>query len=645
MSTENTIRLSALEVAEAPAGTERLASKNAASVSLQAPKPKRIAPLWLAGAFILVLACSLLLPRVAENSNLGWSIGGAVVALAALLLFTAWHAKRKGWTLGYDFGAKNVHYVQLVMHTCVYSYWGWYWRPVYHEVPLILVQIVFGYALDMLVCWCRREKWIFGFGPIPIILSTNLFLWFRDDWYFLQFALIAVGVLGKEFLKWKREGKMAHIFNPSALSLFLFSVTLLATKSTGLTWGIEISTTLHRPPHIYLEIFLLGLVVQSLFQVTLVTLSAAAALLAMNLIYTQITGVYHFIDAGIPVSVFLGLHLLVTDPATSPRRYLGKFVFGALYGVGVFAAFGALAWFGAPAFYDKLLCVPILNLCVRALDRFSENVSARFAAAGRQWKWTPRMTNYAFMAVWVTLFIGMTATGFLAKGKDYPGGRVEFWQQACQEGRWKGCGTWVLALNAMCEDGARDSCLEVGTLLDAGKVVKRNPPIAGVSLGRACDLGLVEACNRLVSFVHDEDGKDVFEQSCGRHNGASCFILGSLYSEGAGVPQDGKHAFELFEKSCDAGWWRGCGRLAQSYLVGQGTAPDPALAVANFDKACKGDNAASCAEVAMLYNRGVGGVQNHELAMRRLKKACDLGLLAACSPEERARAAKASVSP
>jgi hypothetical protein len=641
MRIENTARLTGLN-AEKPAPSSKVAPPKAAKAP-EIPGAHRISPLWLAFGFILLLAASSFLPRVTENANLAWSVRGSVVALLALLLYVAWHAERIGRVLSYEFGAKNVHYVQLVMHTCVYSYWGWYWRPVYHEVPLILVQIVFGYALDMLVCWSRREKWVFGFGPIPIILSTNLFLWFHDDWYYLQFLLIAVGVLGKEFLKWKREGKMVHIFNPSALSLFLFSVVLLATQTTGLTWGIEISTTLHRPPHIYLEIFLLGLVVQSLFQVTLVTLSAAAVLLTMNLIYTHITGVYHFVDASIPVSVFLGLHLLVTDPATSPRRYLGKFIFGALYGAGVFAAFGALAWFGAPAFYDKLLCVPILNLCVRGLDRFSENVSARLAAAGWQWKWTPRMTNYAFMAVWIALFVGMTATSFLAKGKDYPGGRIEFWQQACQEGRWKSCGTWVLALNATCEDGVRDNCYELGKVLDAGKVVERKPELAGVSLGRACDLGLAEACNTLLAFVHDENGSETFEQSCDRRNGASCFILGSLYSEGAGVPQDGKHALELFKKSCDADWWRGCGRLAQSYLHGQGTAADPRLAIETFEKACRGGNPASCAEVAMLYNRGVGGVQDHALAMRRLRRACDLGLITACPPEERASAAKAAM--
>jgi hypothetical protein len=184
----------------------------------------------------------------------------------------------------------------------------------------------------------------------------------------------------------------------------------------------------------------------------------------------------------------------------------------------------------------------------------------------------------------------------------------------------------------------------VGTILNAGKVVKRNPEAAGENLGRACDLGLPEACSSLVAFAHD-GGKDVFERSCGRGDGASCFILGSLYSGGVGVPQDGDRAFQLFEKSCDAGWWRGCGRLGQSYLYGQGTAPDPALAVKNFDKGCNGGNAASCVQVAILYKQGVGGVQDQGLAMRRLKQACDLGLQTACAPADRPVASKATMAP
>src|ERR1700677_3341773 len=156
-------------------------------------------------AVVLGLFC--LLPRAQENRALEISIG---LAVATLLTFAALLRRRviaSGRTLKLEFLPKRVHYVQLVMHSSIYLYWGWYWREVYHYVPLILVQILYAYALDILVCWSRRDKWIAGFGPIPIILSTNLFLWFRDDWFFLQFVMISIGVVAKEYIQWKRDGR------------------------------------------------------------------------------------------------------------------------------------------------------------------------------------------------------------------------------------------------------------------------------------------------------------------------------------------------------------------------------------------------------------------------------------------------------
>ena len=60
-------------------------------------------------------------------------------------------------------------------------------KPAYAVLPPRTVGV-------RLVCWSRRDKWVLGFGPFPIVLSTNLFLWFRDDWFYLQFALVALGL-------------------------------------------------------------------------------------------------------------------------------------------------------------------------------------------------------------------------------------------------------------------------------------------------------------------------------------------------------------------------------------------------------------------------------------------------------------------
>lgn len=619
-----------------PAADRRAPGSSAPDV-VQAETYPRLSPLWLPVLPILLLVVLPFLPRFNGSLPLSCSLWGAAASLLILLLIERYRIVRQGRRVGYEIALRKVHYVQLVMQACVYAYWGWYWREVYRFVPLIIAQLAFAYALDMLVCWWRRDKWLLGFGPFPIILSTNLFLWFRDDWFFLQFLMVAVGVLGKEFIKWKREGRLTHIFNPSALSLFVFSVALIATGGTGITWGVEIASSLHRPPNIYLEIFLLGLVVQALFNVTLVTLCSAAVLFVLNLLYTHFTGGYHFVDSNIPVSVFLGLHLLVTDPATSPRTNLGRAIFGGLYGAGVFIAYGALSWFGAPEFYDKLLCVPILNLSVRALDRFSEAVAGRVRSTGasliaaRKWNMqpSPRTVNFTSMAVWASLFALMAGTGFLKKGSDFPGGRVDFWHQACEKHQWNACKTWVRVLNDVCEDGSGPDCLTEGQVLSEGLVVPRNPEVAGVSLGRGCDLGVADACSLLVDFVRG-GGKDSLQRACDRGNGAGCFILGSLYSGGAGLPQDGARAFRLFEQSCADKWWRGCGRLGTSYLVGQGTAADPAKAAENFEKGCKGGNAASCVEAARLYHRGIGVFRDDDLALDRLQQACDLGLHSAC---------------
>jgi len=209
----------------------------------------QIPPLRLAFALILLLGCFVFLPGISENPHLTWSFLGAAASLLVFLFFLRRQVLRARRELRYEFLPKPVHYVQLTMHSCIFAYWGWYWREVYHQIPLIVAQVVFVYALDMLVCWSRRDRWVLGFGAFPIVLSTNLFLWFKPDWYFLQFLMLATGVLCKEFITWTRDGRRTHIFNPSAIALFVFSVGLIVTHSTQISWGEEIAVSFDRPPH------------------------------------------------------------------------------------------------------------------------------------------------------------------------------------------------------------------------------------------------------------------------------------------------------------------------------------------------------------------------------------------------------------
>jgi hypothetical protein len=596
----------------------------------------------------VALGIFCLLPRAEANRALLVSLA---LAATALLVF-AWLLRRSviasGRKLKLEFLPRRVHYVQLAMHSCLYAYWGWYWREVYGYVPLILVQIVFAYALDMLLCWSRRDRWILGFGPIPIILSTNLFLWFRDDWFFLQFAMISIGVIAKEYVHWKRDGRDTHIFNPSAVGLFIFSVILIATQKTDITWGVQIAETLHRPPNIYLEIFVLGLVVQALFSVTLVTLSAAAMLFLMNMLYTETTGVYQFVDSGIPVSVFIGLHLLVTDPATSPRSNSGKIIFGGLYGACVFGLYSLLSWMGAPRFYDKLLCVPPLNLSVRVLDRIGDSLDRSAVALFRKihaprfiWASSPRQTNFVFMSIWTALFGVMVGTGFLTMdlvGASHPGADPEFWKQACDAHRHNACSTWVGILNAKCEQGAGDACFTMGNVTNAGLLVPREPAAAGRGLGRACDLAEPGACLAFTDFVR-EGGDRALVKSCDHGDAYSCFFLGTVLHLGKGVAQNDERAFKLFQSSCKDGYVRACGVLGDMYLTGQGTPVDTEMALANFNKSCAGNWGQSCASAGMQYHSGPSAIRNDVLSQKRFEQGCALGYQPACRLVEGAASA------
>jgi TPR repeat protein len=601
-----------------------------------------IPPLALAFIAILIFAGFCFLQRVGSNPNLLLSFALSAAVLLVFLLLLRASVRRAGRTLTYQFVPVKAHYVQLMMHSCIFAYWGWYWPEVYSHIPLILGQVAFVYALDMLVCWSRRDNWILGFGPVPIIFSTNLFLWFRDDWFWLQFLMIATGVLCKEFIRWDRDGVRKHIFNPSAIALFVFSIGLLLTHSTDITWGPQIAQTLHLPPYIYPEIFLLGLVVQGLFSVTMVTLAAAVMLYALNLAYMHATGVYYFVDSGIPVSVFIGLHLLVTDPATSPRRMTGKMIFGALYGAAVFALFGILGHFRAPQFYDKLLCVPFLNLAVRALDRFSENFAARFHPLNLMQRWGPQKLNFAQMGIWTALFSTMMLTGFI--GYRHPGQSIAFWQKACAESRYNACVTWVHALQTDCTGGIAASCLQYGTALNEGRVVPASKLEGGEALGRACDLGLYTGCFAFnASLVRG--GVDSFAAACDKGDNAACFLLGRAFVQGLSVARNDALAVSLFEKACGNGFPRACSALGQSYMSGRAGAPDPARARVVFERACGAGDAPACYGVGMLYVSGRGVQKDTSLALDRFRQACTLGMKNACKIVDGVNAAHASPRP
>jgi hypothetical protein len=427
-------------------------------------------------------------PRVLANETLTTTFVLISIGLLVSYLILLFRVKTKKTPTDVILIISKPHYVQMVMHLSIFIYWGWYWPQVYEQAILIIAQLVFVFIADLLFRWFKGEPWAIGFGRFPIIFSTNLFLWFKDDWFYFQFLMIAFGVFAKDYFTWVRDGRRTHIFNPSAISLSVASLLLILTDSTAIGWGYEISNTLNNPTYIYIEIFILGLIVQYLFQVTLVTLATAIALLTLGVIYHQITGVYFFYTSDIPIAVFLGLHLLVTDPSTSPKTTWGKFIFGFLYGVSVMLLFEILEFFGQPTFYDKLLCVPLLNLSVIYLDKIGKNIPAMFSS----FKFSAQRLNLIFMSIWITIFVAWYSSGHV--GKSHPGTQSQFWGEACRNDLRKACVVQHDLTLAECERGHAYACAKLGDIYKFAKGVTKDDEKAYNYVGMACDMGLIKAC-------------------------------------------------------------------------------------------------------------------------------------------------------
>lgn len=494
------------------------------------------------------MAALTLLPGVGQQAGIARALLAAAAALAVWAVALYVSARRAGRSLQIEVLLKAPHYVQTGAQLTLLLYWGWHVRAVYGNLPLVLAQLLFAYGLEGLLQWSRRDTYRLGFGPIPIILSINFFLWFRPDWYHWQFVIVALGYLAKEFIRWTRDGRKAHIFNPSSFPLGVFSLVLILTGTTDTTFGIEIAQSLFNPPYIYLAIFLVALPAQALFGVTTMTLASVVTAYAWGLLYYSATGTYYFRDAFIPIAVFLGMHLLFTDPATSPRTELGRVMFGVLYAALTIALAGLLEAVGAPTFYDKLLPIPILNTTVRRLDAIARWVGDRAGDALILASRSVAAPGYrlAVVGLWGLVFSGMSSVGGL--GDDHPGQYLPFWSQACATtGRHRACEYVGVMQQTYCDRGSGWACNQLG-IHRAEWGGDRNA--ARGEFERACALDFTPGCENVLRIV----------------TGAAAFATGPppieelpIVLRGSKGPVDEREPDALYELGCERGWTEMCG--------------------------------------------------------------------------------------
>ncbi|MCB9853231.1 MAG: SEL1-like repeat protein [Phycisphaerales bacterium] len=585
-------------------------------------------------------------PRVYANRRLVVSIVGVGAVLLAWQMVLFVRRRSTGRAFAIEFVPVKAHYLQACVQLGILAWWGLYAPSVRTAAPLIVAQVLFLYVFDAVLSWSRGWNWRLGFGPLPIIFSTNLLLWFRDDWFYLQFLMVAVGALGKQFILWRREGRLRHIFNPSSFGQSLFAIALIAAGLTNdLTWGKEIASSFETP-HMLLVIFLLGLVAQYHFHVTLMTLSAAIVLILTNLIYTQITGTYFFVTINIAAPIFLGIHLLITDPSTSPRTNVGRILFGGLYGLGYVALFRIFDNYEVPLFWDKLLPVPILNLLVPLFDRLAK--SGVLSRINRWWEGAlaPAHMNLVHMSIWIAIFGGMYGTGFIAA--PHEGNSIPFWKRALAEGKPHAGHSLVMAAGALAEGSQQASaynelgwiCINGLSTANDGEIVKRNPGKAARYFATACEMGDVNGCaNVAVQYLFqrerrsDEDvaqALDTLETACVDGSDLlGCYLVGNAYETGRGRVLDPLQAIAHYERCGDNLY--ACKGIARIALSNSGLAYDLRAVSIVLGKATKLNDAESAWYLAYMFHEGKGVPQDDRKARILLQHACKLGLRQACA--------------
>lgn len=595
------------------AGKAPVSQRGGATTQPDGPMAGKLLP--VAGA--IALSAFALFPSIRSNRNLLASVAGAAVVLlgwAVLLLLSNRGAGRRQELVRESTPADVVHSLTLA---AFFVYWAYASGPVRAVAALIVAQAVFAYVFDMLLVWSRRESYTLGWGLLPVVGTLNLFLWFHDDWFAFQLGLVAVAVLARQFLLWDRNGNRVPVINPVALALVLASVGIVAAGRPGLTSGEEHGALLFQPQWIYLAIFAVTLPWLYLRRLAALTLPAVLALYLFNLVYLRMTGTYFFVDATIPVAVFLSIHLLLTAAETLPASELGRILAGGLYAGAVVGLHALLRRSGVPTFHAVWLPIPVLNLLSPALDwvariRVLRFVSPEHLAA----RLGPGFRNAAYTAMWMAAFAGLSTVK--AVGDAHEARTVPFWYQACEDHRPAGCQRYGELLRVHCTAESGWACNELGVLVSEQRVSSTEN--LGLFFERACSFGSDAGCVNRASFraARTDFG----------HATPTLLDFREILRQGKAIRE--KTPFRILSRACAEGWMAGCDRLASVYFQGTGVAVDKSKSAALELKACDGRHAPACANLGLMFNNGDGVPQDRAKALDYLSKACDLGMAKAC---------------
>ena len=107
-------------------------------------------------------------------------------------------------------------------------------------------------------------------------------------------------------------------------------------------------------------------------------------------------------------------------------------------------------------------------------------------------------------------------------------------------------------------------------------------------------LPLIVAFPLLVCAQDSIDSPEGLNQACNQNDYESCYVLGTLYSYGDGVPQDNFVASRLIIKACEGDDPFGCNFLGIMYEKAFGVLKNDKKAYEYYQKACDNNFTDSC---------------------------------------------------
>jgi hypothetical protein len=323
-------------------------------------------------------------------------ITGWILLLWAIIL-GGFIARRRG-----DYSVtkrvRATHLLPAAIQVILFAYWALYWDGVPPQLQLIGLQLIFAYAFDALLGLTLFKKWTVSYGPIPITLSANLFVWFPGDHFYLSVIVIALALASKALIR--KDGR--HIFNPSAVGIAVVGALCLIFPQDFPY--IDIAHQLNLAPNMLELIFLLALLPQVRIPIVLVSLAA------LFTTYTLAGSHAMLLPGPFWPAVFLALVLLATDPATIPKTGGGRVLFGVLLGLVTVLVSSTLEYNGMSDFYGKVLAIPVANFFVPYFDRFASGYASSVE------RWLGPQHNRYHVALWALLVLVQSHSGVSKQG-------------------------------------------------------------------------------------------------------------------------------------------------------------------------------------------------------------------------------------